>query len=128
MSVLIDTHIWIWYCSAVEKIPQKIKNQIHKSNTLFVSAISCWEVAKLVQKKKIIFSIPVDYWIKTALNYPKIKLLELTPEISIHSTQLPGIFHNDPADQIIVATARIHNLTLLTVDERILNYEFVKTV
>ena len=127
MNYLLDTHIWIWYCSQQTKISGKILSRITKANTLYVSIISCWEVAKLVEKKRIAFTVSVDYWIKTALKYPKIKLINLTPDILIQSTQLPGTFHNDPADQIIVATARTHNLSLLTADERILNYEFIKT-
>ncbi len=62
----------------------------------------------------------------TALNYPGIRLLDLTPQIAIESTQLPGEFHRDPADQIIVATARIHDCLLLTVDDKIINYPHVK--
>jgi PIN domain nuclease of toxin-antitoxin system len=55
----------------------------------------------------------------TALTYPGIQLVELTPKIAIESTQLPGEFHRDPADQIIVATARIHDCPLLTANDRI---------
>lgn len=63
---------------------------------------------------------------KQALAYPGIKLLPLSPEIAIESTQLPGTFHKDPADQIIVATARINNCRLLTVDAKILSYAHVQ--
>lgn len=66
-------------------------------------------------------SLPVDQWIKIALAYPKIQLLDLTVPIIIQSTQLTG-FHNDPADQLIVATAMIYNYPLLTADQKILNY------
>jgi PIN domain nuclease of toxin-antitoxin system len=62
-----------------------------------------------------------------ALGYPGIQLLEFTPRIAIESTELPGEFHRDPADQIIVATARVHNLPLLTLDAQILKYPHVKT-
>jgi PIN domain nuclease of toxin-antitoxin system len=62
----------------------------------------------------------------TALQYPGIQLLALTPEIAVESTRLPGEFHRDPADQIIVATARIYDCPLLTVDDRILKYPHVK--
>lgn len=75
-------------------------------------AISCWEVAKLVEYKRLNLPITVDEWMDQALSYPGIRFLELTPQIAIESTRLAGEFHNDPADQIIVATARIHNCQL----------------
>lgn len=71
--------------------------------------------------------MPLNEWMENALAYPGIHLLELTPKIAIESTELPVGFHRDPADQMIVATARLHNLTLLTADEKILNYPHVKT-
>jgi PIN domain nuclease of toxin-antitoxin system len=66
--------------------------------------------------------------IEQALSYPGVLLLDLTPRIAVASTELPGSFHRDPADQIIVATARVHGLPLLTSDERILNYPHVQTL
>ncbi len=93
-----------------------------------MSVISCWEVAKLVELKRLTFDIDVYDWISQALNYPGIQLIEFSPRIAVESTQLPGEFHRDPADQIIVATARIHDCPLLTMDKRILNYEHVKLI
>jgi PIN domain nuclease of toxin-antitoxin system len=69
-----------------------------------VSAISCWEVAKLVERKRLNLNVPVNEWIAQALGPSGITLLPLEPEIAVLSTQLPGSFHKDPADQIIVAT------------------------
>jgi PIN domain nuclease of toxin-antitoxin system len=63
-----------------------------------------------------------------ALNYPGVQIIELTPEIATESTRLPGEFHRDPADQIIVATARVMKCKLVTSDEKILNYSHVKTI
>lgn len=91
-----------------------------------MSVISCWEVAKLVELGRLQFSIPVEDWIEAALNYPNIRLLDLTPEIAIESTKLPGGFYKDPADQIIVATARIYNAPVVTMDDKIRNYPHVK--
>jgi PIN domain nuclease of toxin-antitoxin system len=62
------------------------------------------------------------------LAYPGIRLLDLTPHIAVDSTQLPGVFHRDPADQIIVATARVYDISLLTADQRILDYPHVRTL
>ena len=91
-----------------------------------VSAISCWEVAKLVECGRLVLPCPVFDWIRQALAYPGVRLIELSPRISVESTQLPGTFHRDPADQIIVATSRILNVPLVTVDHKILEYPHVR--
>jgi PIN domain nuclease of toxin-antitoxin system len=102
--------------------------QQYAPDSLGISVISCWEVAKLVEVGRLALTCPVQDWITQALAYPNVQLLNLTPEIAIASTQLPGTFHRDPADQLIVATARAYDCPLLTADERILNYASVKTL
>jgi PIN domain nuclease of toxin-antitoxin system len=91
-----------------------------------VSIISCWEIAKLVEKGRLALALPVDQWIDQALAYPGLRLLPLDPKIAVTSTQLPPPFHNDPADQIIAATARELDCPLATDDGRILAYPHVK--
>jgi PIN domain nuclease of toxin-antitoxin system len=68
----------------------------------------------------------VEDWLDQALSYPGIRLLDLTPRIVVESTQLPGNFHRDPADQLIVATARVLHCALMTVDEQIARYPHVQ--
>lgn len=87
--------------------------------------ISCWEVAKLVENGRLQLPNPVAEWMDIALAYPGIRLTDLTLSILIESTQLPGNFHRDPADQMIVATARILQYPLLTMDTKILAYPYV---
>ena len=129
-NFLLDTHIWIWWANRSDRLDKKIMKLLDnaESGSLHISTISCWEVAKLVQKEKIKLSEPVNLWIKCALTAPVLVLEQLTPETSIESTQLPGTFHNDPADQIIVATARLNNYTLITADSLILDYQYVRTM
>ena len=98
----------------------------HESDEIGVCAISLWEVAKAVELKRLSFSIPIQYWFTIALGQPGIVLLPLTPSIAVESTQLPGDFHKDPFDQLIVATARIFNVPLLTVDSDIVKYPHVR--
>lgn len=93
-----------------------------------VSAISCWEVSKLVERGRLTLPCPPHDWLQQALTYPGIRLIELSPRICVESTQLPGTFHRDPADQIIVATARVLDAPLVTVDAKILAYPHVKLV
>ncbi len=128
--ILLDTHLWIWLVDnnpRLTTVQQKYLRD-HESQGLAVSVISCWEVAKLVEVGRLAFSLPVQEWIDQALNYPGIQLLELTPRIAVESTQLPGAFHRDPADQMIVATARVLGIPLLTFDEKINNYPHVTLV
>lgn len=99
----------------------------YQSQGLGVSIVSCWEVAKLVEKNRLVFSCPVNEWLEVALAYPGVQLLNLTLPIVVDSAQLSG-FHNDPFDQVIVATARINNCPLLTVDGKILDYPGVETL
>ena len=91
-----------------------------------MSAISCWKIAKLVERGRLTLPCPVYDWIQQALSYPGVRLIELLPRISVESTQLPGEFHRDPADQIIVATARVLGVPLVTMDEKILAYPHVQ--
>ncbi|MBK8431157.1 MAG: type II toxin-antitoxin system VapC family toxin [Chloroflexi bacterium] len=126
--IILDTHIWVWWIHNDAQLSDKHRDiiQHHEELGLGVSVFSCWEVAKLVELKKLTLHCPIEEWFETALNYPGIQLLALTPTIAIESTRLPEGFHRDPADQIIVATARIHDCPLLTVDEKILSYPHVK--
>ena len=100
--------------------------QQNESSGLGVSVISCWEVAKLVALKRLTLPCATEDWFTQALAYPGIQLLELTPTIALESTRLPGSFHRDPADQLLVATARVLNCPLLTADGHILRYSHVQ--
>jgi PIN domain nuclease of toxin-antitoxin system len=127
--IVLDTHIWVWWVDDNSRLTTKYREWIEKyqSQGLGVSIVSCWEVAKLVEKKRLVFSCSVNEWLLTALAYPGVELLNLTLPIVVDSTQLSG-FHSDPFDQIIVATARNYECPLLTVDAKILNYSGVETL
>jgi PIN domain nuclease of toxin-antitoxin system len=128
--IVLDTHIWIWLADGSDRLtPEHVQTiERHGGNSLGISVISCWEVAKLVEYNRLRLACTVQEWMKGALALPGIRLLEFTPRIAIESTRLPGTFHKDPADQIIVATARILGLELLAVDEKILKYPHVRAV
>lgn len=129
--ILLDTHIWVWWAHGDERLTSN-QTEIIRANEedggIGVSAISCWEIAKLVELGRLELPAPLEIWFEQALSYPGIRIMDLTPEISTESTRLPREFHRDPADQIIVATARVLNCTLVTSDERILNYPHVMTM
>lgn len=128
--IVLDTHIWVWWVHGDERLTESQAKVIeaNESNVIGISAISCWEVAKLVEYGRLELPCSINGWFEQALSYPGIRILELTPQIAIESTQLPGEFHRDPADQIIVATARVYRCSLLTSDTRILEYPYVETI
>jgi PIN domain nuclease of toxin-antitoxin system len=126
--ILLDTHIWIWWVHGDDRLSGEHLEllQEYESIGLGVSVISCWEVAKLVEYQRLSLPCRVNEWLEQALAYPGIRLLNLTPQISVESTQLPEPFPRDPADQIIVATARLYDCPLMTVDSKIANYPHVR--
>jgi len=128
--IVLDTHIWVWWIHGDKQLSQTQFKVIaaHETEVIGISAISCWEIAKLVEYGRLELPCPLEEWFEQALSYPGIHLLPLTPQIAIESTRLPEEFHRDPADQIIVATARVYNCPLVTSDERILNYPYVRTI
>ncbi len=86
--ILLDTHIWVWWTHGDDSLPTEYNQllQQHENEGLGVSVISCWEVSKLVEYQRLTLPCPVNEWLKTALAYPNIKLLNLTPEIALEST------------------------------------------
>lgn len=128
--IVLDTHVWVWWVHDGERLTQAQRDAVvaNETDLIGVSAISCWEVAKLVESGRLELPCALDEWFNQALSYPGVQLLALTPEIAIESTRLPGEFHRDPADQMIVATARVYGCPLLTSDEKITNYSHVTTI
>ena len=130
MKYLLDTNVWLLMVEKTGLISPEIDRVIHSpANYPFgLSAISAWEIAKKVSLGKLSLSIPVRDWLAQATRRPFIEILPLDVAIALESTMLPGPFHKDPADQIIVATARVNNLILLTTDNEIREYANVKTL
>ncbi|MCD4763727.1 MAG: type II toxin-antitoxin system VapC family toxin [Desulfobacterales bacterium] len=130
MIYLLDTYTWIWWNMNPQKLSQRVKGLIGYAemyDEILLSAISPWEFSKLLEKKRVGVSCDPEDWINIALDMPKLRLVPLSPVLSYRSTVLPQPFHDDSADQIIVATAREENATILTKDEKILAYKNVRS-
>jgi PIN domain nuclease of toxin-antitoxin system len=128
MPVLLDTHVWIWLSvSQNRSLSPAAQKAIRSASEKWISAISCWELAKLVEKKRIGFSIPLLHWIRQSLLEKNLRIADLTPEVAVESTHLNDL-HQDPADQIIVATSRILEMPLVTSDRRIRSYSGVECI
>ena len=98
--IVLDTHVWVWWAQGDAKLPRAAAERIEleEASGIGISAISCWEIAKLVEHDRLALPLPVEEWLTTALSYPGMELVPISPRIAVESTQLPGEFHNDPAD------------------------------
>ena len=124
-KLLLDTHVLIWLMTGDKSLSNTFKSAIDrcaKLENILISTISIWEIGMLVEKKRITLEMDRLEWIEEALNSPGIQEAPITPRIAMQSTRLPGKLHSDPADQILVATAREHSAVLVTHDAKILNY------
>lgn len=128
--IVLDTHIWVWWANDSQELRDPYRNALsqHGASGLGVSVISCGEVGKLVEKGRLKLTLPLKDWIETALALPGIVTLPLTAETAIESVQLPRPIHGDPADQLLIATARVLGAPLLTADHRLLEYGGVDTL
>lgn len=124
--LLLDTHCWIWaQLGLLQNLSraalQSIKSAEREGN-LRISVISVWELAMLEQRRRIALPMNVRTWVEQALSKPGISVAPLTSEIAIESVNLPGDLHGDPADRMLVATARVLGATLLTKDAQLIRY------
>lgn len=123
--LLLDTHVLVWLLSGNERLGVKARTAIQdaaNADSLYLSAISAWEIAVLVSKGRLVLEQDVGEWIQAALVLPGLRLEALSPEIAVASTRLPGNIHPDPADRIIAATARHLGAVLATADGLLLDY------
>jgi len=128
---LLDTHVWIWWNMHPQKLSGPVRSLISaptRYEELLLSAVSPWEFAKLLEKRRLAISCDPEEWIRQALEMPKLRLVPLSPVVAYRSTVLPQPFHDDPADQILVATACEEDATILTSDERIQSYPHCRSM
>ena len=129
--ILIDTHVLLWWVSDRKKLSSKatqiFSGQVQQG-LILVSSISIWEICLLLKKKKISLLRDTESWIEQVEKLPYIQFVPVDNRIAAKSVNLPGQFHSDPADRIIVATAFIIGVKLITADQTILKYPFVKTI
>ena len=130
MNYLLDTHTWVWWNMRPQNLSRRVRDLIEREDRyeeLLLSVISLWEFCKLLEKGRLGIAVNPEDWISSALEMPKLRMVQLTPRMAYRSTTLPQPFHDDPADQIIVATAREEQAVILTKDQRILKYKHVQS-
>jgi PIN domain nuclease of toxin-antitoxin system len=128
MNLLLDTHIWIW--SDLE--PGRLSADIHSAlsslkNELWLSPVSIWEVTVLLRKKRI--SLPAEFlrWLQESVQALRLREAALTWRVTAELQTL-AIGYDDPADRLLVATARVFNMTLVTADQRLIEAPRLKVL
>jgi len=127
MKVLLDTHVWLWTQAAPEQMGAKTARLLARSDTrIHVSPVSTLEIARLTVARQLTITVPLLQWVLDTIVDLDAETLPVTHEIAVAAYALPS-FHKDPADRQLVATAQVHDLTLLTADERILGLRDLRT-
>lgn len=122
---VLDTHTWLWLVTDDPGFDRDARTELQAAahrNELYLAAISVWEVAMLEARRRIALARSIEDWVDRALAVRGLGLVPLSPEIVIESIHLPGTFHADLADRMIVATARSLGAAIATRDRRILDY------
>lgn len=131
--IVLDTHVLLWWLNEDSSLSSRASSAIRNEQEdehglILVSAISAWEIAMLVQKERLTLTMDVDDWLGIAAETEGLRFEPLDNDLLVQSTRLPGAFHSDPADRMIVALARHLNVPLVTSDKKIRDYKHVRTV
>jgi len=129
--ILLDTHALLWWVNDPKKLSFKAAKKINEEKSdgiIFVSSISVWEISLLIKKNRLGLNLEAQDWFKEIETLPFIQFVPIDNHIAAKSVNLPGEFHSDPADRIIVATAREKGADLVTSDEKIRKYQHVQTI
>jgi PIN domain nuclease of toxin-antitoxin system len=122
MPVLLDTHVWVWWLSGIEQLSTRERealDRLAEQGELRLSAISLWEVQMAYVKKRFQPQDPFETWLRAATSVEVLQIVPIDVRVALALNDLPAGFHNDPADRLIVATARAHALPLATHDSTI---------
>jgi PIN domain nuclease of toxin-antitoxin system len=131
LKALLDTHVLLWWFGQDPRLSRRQAEVLERADPetpLWVSGITLWEIATLNSLGRIRLRLPLRDWLEQAVAPPRVQLVSITPAIAAEVASLPDSFHRDPADRILVATARVLGATLLTQDRRILDSELVPTI
>jgi PIN domain nuclease of toxin-antitoxin system len=129
--IVLDTHALVWWVAEDAQLSRRarevIEAEVHDGEIL-VSAISAWEVAMLAKAGRLALTMDATTWLDTVAQVPAVRFVPVDVRISVHSVDLPGEFHKDPADRIIVATARQYSVPLVSADLKIRDYAHVQAI
>lgn len=128
--IVLDTHTLVWWVTGDPQLSVNASAAIAKeqqdAGQILVSAITPWEIAMLVQKGRMALAMDIDEWLAAVEGMDGVRMVSISSRVAVQSVQLPGSFHKDPADRLIVALAREVNAPLITADEKIHVYPHVR--
>jgi len=129
--IVLDTQAWLWWVHDPSRLSRRAEAAIEKAEKadgIRVSVISVWEIAIKTDLGKLELPQEINEWFRQASSYPNLVVEPVSAVDAIASTQLPGKFHKDPADRIIIAMSRRYGVELVTSDKLIRAYPHVSTV
>ena len=126
--IVLDTHAFIWLLSEPKRLPKKAAKAIKGADCLALADISLWEFSMLVERRRIEIDRGPRQWLDDALSDERFHVVPINPEIAARSATLGAHFHGDPADRLIVATAMIEQVPLVTADEKIRDWAGVTVI
>lgn len=130
--IVLDTHALVWWVNGNSQLStpaaEAIEAALSEERPVMISAISAWELAMLVARDRLILTMDLDEWLDTVDSIDGVEWVPVTRQVAVDSVNLPGAFHQDPADRLIVALARHENAELVTADGRIQAYPHVRCV
>lgn len=129
--ILLDTHAWIWWVGAPDQlspVAREAADRAADEGGLHVSAISVWEAAMLVDRGRLVLSLPFNEWLRRCEDLRFLHFVPVDHRVAVRAVHLPGDLHRDPADRIIVATAMGLGIPLVTRDRKLRDYPHVQTI
>ena len=130
--IVLDTHVLVWWVTGQSaELSRKARTAIDKEaagGEILVPSICAWEIAMLVERGRLQLTMDVEQWLDIVTDIDAVRFVSVNNRIAVKSVGLPGEFHKDPADRLIVATARDAAAPLVTADEKIRQYAYVATI
>ena len=129
--IVLDTHAWIWFVNNPQQLSVTARRAVREAmsrKAIYISSISAWEVALLEASGRIKLTISVQDWIAGSEALPFFNFIPVDNSIFLRSVFLPGPLHRDPADRVIIATAIMKGMPIVTKDEKIRKYSKVKSI
>ena len=126
-GLLLDTHVWFWYLMGSERLPEGLRDSLDRqAGRIWLSPISMWELGVLETKGRLLLQGGVRAWVTDAMKCFPLRLADLNTEVALSSLELE-LPHRDPADRFLAATALVFDLTLATVDQRLVEADWLTT-